>query len=212
MPFMPGLCGDARATLVGQRDTFLCTQATVPSSLGCSGKRSLATWGARGEPSVSLLPQATPPAVHPACATGAAKPSALLPAAAPGRQRLPTGMTRGHDRGPGWAQLQGCSRSHWGWGGFWSLGVSPRGGSRAAPASGSEGSSFWQGLPRGLSHIPEPPSAGTRRLLSRTVNTLCATFFSGTLGAGGGEREAGVRPETFLYTTNFLYIFNFAAT
>lgn len=99
-----------------------------------------------------------------------------------------------------------------GMGGVLVPGVSPRGGSRAAPASGSEGSSFWQGLPRGLSHIPEPPSAGTRRLLSRTVNTLCATFFSGTLGAGGGEREAGVRPETFLYTTNFLYIFNFAAT
>lgn len=125
MPFMPGLCGDARATLVGQRDTFLCTQATVPSSLGCSGKRSLATWGARGEPSVSLLPQAIPPALHPACATGAAKPSALLPAAARGRQRLPTGMTRGHDRGSGWAQLQGCSRSHWGWGGFWSMGCHP---------------------------------------------------------------------------------------
>lgn len=99
-----------------------------------------------------------------------------------------------------------------GMGGSWSLGVSPRGGSRAAPASGSEERSFWQGLPKGLSHIPEPPSAGAWQLLSRTVNTLCATFFSGTLGAGGGEQEAEVRPETFLYTTNFLYIFNFAAT
>lgn len=110
-------------------------------------------------------------------------------------------------------------------------GVTPRGGQRVHPGFKERGE-VWararsrlplagavhsqQGLP-GRSWLrpwPLRPGAGTWQPLSRTVNTLCATFFSGTLGAGrvGGEREAGVRTETFLYTTNFLYIFNFAAT
>lgn len=165
-------------------------------------------WGSGG--ALSLLPQAIP-CPPPACATAAAKPSPVPP--------LPTGVAapaRWDDKGPQPEARMGTALGvlelPLGMGGSWSLWVSPRGGSRAAPASGSEESSFWQGLPQGLSHIPEPPSAGARQLLSCTVNTLCATFFSGTLGAGRGEREAGVRPETFLYTTNFLYIFNFAAT
>lgn len=106
-PSCRGVCEDPRATLVGQRDTFLCTQATVPSALGCSGQRSLATCGVPGEPSVSVLPQAIPPAsTQP---VPQRQPSPVpWPPRPPGWQHLPTGMTKGHNRGPGWAQLQGC--------------------------------------------------------------------------------------------------------
>lgn len=212
MPFTPGFVWGPQGHAGGSEGHFSMhsSHGTLSPGLlwaedsghvwGSGGPLSLTP--APGHPPVPSLPvpqqQQPNPAPCPPLPAGAAAPArwdgkGTRPGArmgtAPGVLELPLGMA-----------------------GFWSLGVSPRGGSRAAPASGSERSSFWQGLPRGLSRIPAPPGAGTRRLLSRTVNILCATFFSGTLGAGGGEREAGVRPETFLYTTNFLYIFNFAAT
>lgn len=167
-------------------------------------------WGSGGPLSLSAAP-GHPPSLHPACATAAAEPSALSPpstgVAAPAHWD-----DKGAQPGARVGSAPGLLAILLGMGGSWSLGVSPGVAAGLLQLQGVREVRSGRGCRRGLSHIPEPPSAGTRWLLSRTVNTLCATFFSGTLGAGGGEREAGVRPETFLYTTNFLYIFNFAAT
>lgn len=77
MPVMPRFVWGPQGHLGGSEEHFLCTQATVSSALGCSGQRSLATCGVQGEPSVSC--PRSPPALHPACATAAAKPSPVPP-------------------------------------------------------------------------------------------------------------------------------------
>lgn len=114
-------------------------------------------WGL-GEPSVSCPrpPPCPPPSL---CHSGSQtqRPVPSLPA---GGQCPPPGMTKGAQPEARMGTAPGVLELPLGMGGSWSPGVSPRGGSRAAPSSGSEESLFWQGLPQGLSHIPEPPALG----------------------------------------------------
>lgn len=156
----PRVCVGTRAA--GQGDTFLCTQATVPSAPGCCGQGSpqQAAAGsteplpcsARGaRPRVGLgcsrgtrsQPGARPPCCQPPspCQWGS-QTGRLVPAAALGWQRRPAGATtRGCDPGQSWVLWDrgssGRARAPQGTGSSSLRGVTSGGGSRAAPASGS---------------------------------------------------------------------------
>lgn len=123
-----GWLGDPGNMLAGQKDTFLCTQATVPSAPGCSGQGSPRlpcwVWGAR--PRMGLGGSHEPPRCHRESQT-----STPVPAAAPGWRRLPT-STR--TRGMTWGQAGRCGM----------------GSSRVAPAPTGDGGPGPRGChPRG---------------------------------------------------------------
>lgn len=109
-------------------------------------------WGSGGALSLSAAP-GHPPSLHPACATAAAEPSALAPpstgVAAPAHWD-----DKGAQPGARVGTAPGLLAILLGMGGVLVPGGVTRGGSRAAPASGSERSSFWQGLPQGSQPHP----------------------------------------------------------
>lgn len=139
---------------------------------------------------------------------------------------------RGHDPGPSQALWDGGSfrgaRAPSGDGGPGPPGVPSQGVAGGLPRLQGGGRGLGQGLalftlgwdcsfPAGAAggrgHVPgHPRCQDLAAAVTYCKYSVCHLLLWDPRRGRGGEREAGVRTETFLYTTNFLYIFNFAAT
>lgn len=131
------------------------------------------------------MPSGSPAWLDGKCQGSQAQLAAVMMAAVSGQGHLLEPRQEGSSLGQSWEL----------WGG-----LSPGGDSGTTPSSGNGGCSsdqdqaplLWAGAvspQQGLRVSATSPHPGAWDLgarLSRTVNTLCATFFSGTLGAGRG--------------------------